>query len=470
MAFKDLRDFLELLKEKGELVTIDAQVDPHLEIGAVGHLTRMGPAVLFTNVKGSDKSVAINVVGTRKRVALALDTTEEGLMEKLSMGIDNPIKPVLISNGPCKENILMGDEIDLNIFPIPKWNDKDGGRFSDFGIVITKDVDTGTQNAGMYRMHVKGKNKTSIFVGERQHIGRHYQKAKEKGLKALEMAVAIGLDPITNLMGPCPAEYGVNEIDLAGGLRGEPVEIVKCETVDLVVPATSEIVLEGKVPLGVHETEGPFGEFTGYYSGTYEHPVFEISAITHRNNPVFQGTYLGKPPTEGHIAGEIAMEHLTFKEAKTKVPELTGVHIVEGTGWIIFCASIKKEYEGQIHKVSHAIWSTEIGDYGKILIIVDDDINPYNIHDVIWAMSTRYQPEFDTYITPRVAGYGIDPSERSIKPRGIETGGISSLTSRILIDATVSIERPIMGEPVSAPLITDEVKKRLGDLIFPGIK
>ena len=462
MAFRDLREFLKFLETQGELLTIDKQVDPHLEIGAVGYLTRLDKAVLFTKVKGSDKSVAMNVLGTRKRIALALGTTEEGLTEKLSDGIANPIQPKLVSDGPCKENILTGKKVDLNIFPIPQWNEKDGGRFIDFSNVITKDIETGVQNAGMYRIHVQGKNKTSIYVADRQHIGRHYKQAKEAGKKTLEMAVVFGLEPVTNLMGPCPTEYGLNELELAGGLRGEPVEVVKCETVDLVVPATSEIVLEGKIPIGVHETEGPFGEFTGYYSGTYEHPIFKISAITHRNNPIFQGTYLGRPPTEGHIVGETIMEALTYIEAKKKLPELRGVHIMEGTGWIIFAASIKKEYEGQIQRVANVIWSTQVGDYGKILIVVDDDINPYNIYDVIWALATRYQPEFDTYITPRVAGYGIDPSERITSARGIETGGTSSLTSRVVIDATVPFERPIMGEPVEPPDIVDKLKKRLG--------
>ena len=153
---------------------------------------------------------------------------------------------------------------------------------------------------------------------------------------------------------------------------------------------------------------------------------------------------------------------MTYLEAKKKLPELTGVHIVEGTGWIIFVASIKKEYAGQVQRVANVIWSTEVGDYGKMLIVVDDDVNPYNINDVIWAMATRYQPEFDTYITPRVAGYGIDPSERTISARGIETGGTSSLTSRIVIDATVSMERPIMGEPVKPPAGIEEIKKRFG--------
>lgn len=462
MAFRDLREFLELLKSEGELLVIDKEVDPHLEIGAVGYLTRMGPAVLFTNVKGSDKSVAMNVLGTRKRVGMAIGAGEDNLNKAIARGIKNPIKPVLVSDGPCKENVLKGDDVDLNIFPIPQWNDKDGGRFSDFGNVITKDAETGIQNAGMYRMHVKGKNKTSIYVADRQHIGRHYKKAKELGQNELEMAVVIGMDPVTNLVGPLPAEYGVHELDLAGGLRGEPVNVVRCETVDLVVPATAEIVLEGRIPLGVHETEGPFGEFSGYYSGTYEHPIFEISTITYRNNAIFQGTYLGKPPTEGHIVGEIPMETLTYLEAKKKLPELRGVHIVEGTGWVIFVASIKKEYEGQVQRVANVIWSTQVGDYGKVLIVVDDDINPYNMNDVTWAIATRYQPEFDTYITPRVAGYGLDPSEIPVSAaRGIETGGTSCLTSRVVIDATVSFGR-IMGEPVKAPAITEEVKKRLG--------
>jgi UbiD family decarboxylase len=462
MAFKDLREFLELLEKEGELQTITEEIDPHLEIGAVGYLTRLGKASLFTNIKGNDKRVAINVLGDRRKAGLALGASADKLNEAIAKGIENPIKPVLVSDGPCKENIMLGDDVDLDQFPIPQWNDKDGGKFIDFGAVITKDPETGTQNAGMYRMHVYGKNKTGIYVADRQHIGRHYAMAKKAGLDYIEMAVAIGLDPITNLCAPLPAEYGVNEMDLAGGLRGEALEVVKCETVDLVVPAHAEIILEGRIQIGVHETEGPFGEFTGYYSGTYEHPVFEITAITYRNDPIFQGTYLGRPPSEGHICGEIPMETLTYVEAKKKLPELTGVHIMEGTGWIIWVASIKKEYEGQIQRVANVIWTTEVGDYGKVLIIVDDDINPYDVNDVVWAIATRYQPEFDTYITPRVAGYGIDPSERPTSARGVETGGTSSLTSRVVIDATVPFDRPIQGEPVEAPAITEEIKKRLG--------
>jgi len=462
MAFKDLREFLEVLEKEGELQTITEEIDPHLEIGAVGYLTRLGKASLFTNVKGHDKRVAINVLGDRRKAGLALGAPGDKLNEAIIKGIENPIKPVLVSDGPCKENIMTGDDVDLDQFPIPQWNDKDGGKFTDFGAVITKDPETGTQNAGMYRMHVYDKKTTGIYVADRQHIGRHYRMAKEAGMDYIEMAVAIGLDPATNIVAPLPAEYGVNEMDLAGGLRGEPVEVVKCETVDLVVPATAEIILEGRIPLGVHHTEGPFGEFTGYYSGIYEHPVFEVSAITYRNDTIFQGTYLGRPPSEGHICGEIPMETLTYMEAKKKLPELTGVHIMEGTGWIIWVASIKKDHEGQIQRVANVIWTTEVGDYGKVLIVVDDDINPYDVNDVVWAIATRYQPEFDTYITPRVSGYGIDPSERPSGARGIETGGTSSLTSRVVIDATVPFDRPVQGEPVLPPEKIEEIKKRLG--------
>ncbi len=461
MAFNSLREFIDFLKDMGELIEIDLEIDRDLEVGAVGELTRLGPAVLFNKIKGYDKRIAINILGTNKRIAMALGVKEEELIPFLADRMDEPIKPVLVSDGPCKENIIKGDKVDMNEFPIPTWNDKDGGRFIDFGMVITKDIETGGQNGGMYRMHVKDKNKTNIFVQDKQHIGIHYKKCKEAGLKYMEMAVAIGLDPVVNTLAACPVEYGIDELDVAGGLRGEPVSLVKCETVDLLVPSTAEIVLEGRVPIGVHETEGPFGEFTGYYSGTYEHPVFEITCITHRDNPIFQGTYLGKPPTEGHVVVGAFNSAMFYKNAKKICPEITGVNVLGATWVYITIVSIKKEFEGQVHHVADALYSSGIGRYIKILIVVDDDINVYDINDVIWALSSRYQPEFDTYITPRVAGYGIDPSERKIGERGIETGGVSSLSSRILIDATVSKERPIMGERVFPPKITEMVREKL---------
>jgi UbiD family decarboxylase len=461
MAFNSLREFIDFLKDNGELIEIDSEIKRDLEIGAVGELTRLGPAVLFNNIKGYDKRVAINILGTNKRIAMALGVPEENLVPFLAERIDQPVKPIVVSGGPCKENILKGNKVNLDKFPIPKWNDKDGGRFSDFGMVITKDIETGGQNGGMYRMHVKGKNKTNIFIQDKQHIGMHYKKCKDAGMKYMEMAVAIGLDPIVNMIAPSPIEYGVDELDVAGGLRGEPVSLVKCDTVDLLVPATAEIVLEGRVPIGIHNTEGPFGEFTGYYSGTYEHPIFEITCITHRDNPIFQGTYLGKPPTEGHIIPGVFNSAIFYKNAKKICPEITGVNVFGATWVYITAVSIKKEYEGQVHHVADALYSSGIGRYIKILVVVDHDVNVYNIDDIIWAISSRYQPEFDTYITPRVAGYGIDPSERKIGERGIETGGVSSLSSRILIDATVSKERPIMGERVLPPGVTEKVKERL---------
>ncbi|MDY6864199.1 MAG: UbiD family decarboxylase [Thermodesulfobacteriota bacterium] len=463
MPFSDLREFLDFLKDEGELSTIDIEIDPYLEIGAVGHLTRMGPAVLFTNVKGSDKKVAINILGTRKRIALALGIEEKDVISRLAYVYENPIKPVIVSDGPCKENILKGEAVDMGIFPVPQWNDKDGGKFSDFGICLTKDPETGFQNAGMYRQHIKGKKKTGVYAGDKSHIGMHYKKAKEMGLDYLEMAVAIGLDPAVNMVGPCPAEYGLNEFDLAGGLRQEPVQMVKAETVDIMVPATAEIILEGRIPIGVYEEEGPFGEFTGYYSGTYQHPVFEITAITHRDNPIFQGTYLAKMPTEGHVLPETFNSAMIYAQAKKNAPEIAGVYCFDGTWALMASVSMKKEFEGQIHQVANAFFATHVGKWTKVLVIVDDDINVYDKEDLVWAMMSRYQPEFDTYVIPRVAGIGIDPSERVIKSRGIETGGVSNLSSRIIIDATRSLERTVMGEVVKSPVITSEVEKRLKD-------
>lgn len=459
MELGSMRDFLSALEKEGELVRIKFEVDPKKDIGAIAYKTLGGPAVLCEKVKGSKMPLAMNFLNTPEKIAIATNTTKDKLFHKLLHGMENLIEPRLVTSGPCKENKLVGEAVDLGILPIPTWNDEDGGPYINFHGNITRDVKTGARNVGLYRMQVKGPNKTGIFVSERQNIGINYLVAKKAGKKYLEMAVAIGGDPAIIMAATTPLEYGVDELAFIGGLRGRPLEIVKCETIDLEVPACSDIVLEGRIPIGYYEKEGGYGEFTGYYSGQMTHPVFEVSAITFRNDAVFTGTYQWHYPGEGPVVSRVCSSPAILHAARKSFPGLEVVNMVVTQRIII--GSIKKGFEGEVHTAAHAILATQMGKFAKVIIIVDEDIDVYDYEEVFWALHTRYDPEFDTYITPRVPGHGLDPSERPIGQRGIETGGVGSLTSLILIDATKSLARPFMGKLIQPPKSLEEVEKKL---------
>jgi UbiD family decarboxylase len=421
MPFRDLREFIEQLRSEGELAEIPAEAGWRYEIGGIvrRNLDLKGPALLFKNIKDYSTSLFTCGVSTYPRVSLALNLPSheplERIISEFRKRIKKPIKPQKAMPGPCKENILIGDDVDLLRFPVPLWQAGDGGRYiGTWHGVITRDPETGWTNAGMYRVMIHDKKTLGILIARDQHIGLHYEKYRKMN-KPMPVAIVIGMDPALPLtfLTPLPAE--MNEYDFAGGLRGEPVDLVKCETVDLEIPASAEIVIEGEIPHDERRMEGPFGEWMGHYGGKPgPRPVIHIHCITHRNNPIFRGTLEGKPINEDHICTSVALSALAhnFLEETLGIPGIRGVHFPAASGgWGMGIVSLNQRYPAHSRTVVHALLGSKTGAFLKNVVIVDEDIDPFNLEEVWWVMVSRLQASRGITILQRGKGAFMDPSQ-----------------------------------------------------------
>lgn len=450
MPYKDLRAYLDRLDSDRNLTKIDAEVDPKYEISAICRKVcdAKGPALLFRNVKGYEMPVAANLYSTRGRFAKALETTPaEIASEWLNRIAKGPIEPVIREDGPCKENIKTGDEVNLWDLPNPLWYEKDGGYFITAPLVITKDPETGWRNVSVYRHMIHDRKTIGIETKSYRHFYLQFKKSEEKG-ERFPIAIAIGVDPLTFFAAVAPFAYGEDEIAMAGALLKSPVEMVKCETIPLEVPATAEFVLEGEVLPNVRKPEGPLGEFTGYYGGRGEMPVIEVKAITHRNNPIFHACYLGRPPTETQLLLAVPMEAEIMRACPIK--GLKKVHVKESGSTFICVAQIEKSFEGQANWLGAAILGTQAGRPIKYLIIVDENIDPLSDAQVDWALATVTQPARDVTILRNMTGIHLDPSLRDDSKK-------ASSTSKMIIDAT----KPSLTTFPETPNVPEEVAKKI---------
>lgn len=410
MSFADPRDFLACLEEEGDLIRISESVDALYEISAYIRKTsdQQGPAILFEKVKGHDIPVVGGLYAARRRVLRALGFREEEIVERFKQAADCPIAPVLVEEAPCQEVVLEGEAVDLNRLPIPTYCLQDGGAFITHGVQISKDPETGARNAGIYRMQLKGRNRLGLFSNVQQHCYIHYSKAEERG-EGLEIAVAMGTDPIIMLGTQVKADYGTDELALSGGLSGGAVQVVKCRTIELEVPATSEIVIEGRLIPNLREKEGPFGEFSGYYGPASERPVMEVSAITHRASPIFHAGLTGVPMTENHFLKQIPGEVTLYRELKSKFPEVNDVSFpASGCSEYHCYISMTPRYKGQPRNVLLAALGSSRRP--KLAVVVDEDVDVYDDVKVLWALSTRMQADKDVIIVPAAGGAPLDPS------------------------------------------------------------
>lgn len=433
----DLRTFISRLEAEGEIARIKAEVDWNLELGAIAFKCLgppAGPALLFENLKGYKTPVFTGGLLTTRRVAIALGMNpkldEASIIAQMAARLEKPVKPVMVRDAPCKENKLFGKDIDVLKFPVPWWTEKDGGRYiGTWHQVIAKDPETGWTNVGTYRMMVHEGNVISIQYSPFQHIAlisAKYQKLN----RPTPVAVVIGSDPVCMMVSVTPFPMGVNEWDMAGALRGKPIEVVKGETVDLEIPAYAEIVIEGEIPISERRLEGPFGEHTGYYGGGRRPlPVVKINCITHRNNPIFRGSILGRPVTEDHCVLSFTLSTQAMKMFKdTGFPGVTAVYYPAG-GDPDFSAivALKKSYPSHGLDAGRLLLSTKGGKLVKHVIVVDDDINVFDLNQVLWAINTRSQAGKQVYITRNESGSRLDPSVP------FEWLGI---TDKMIIDAT----------------------------------
>jgi 2,5-furandicarboxylate decarboxylase 1 len=432
MPFKDLREFIAYLEDRKELRRIRKPVDTKYEIAAYIRKTSdiKGPALLFENVNGSEIPVLGGAFATRKRGLLALEASEKEYAEKFHHALEHLMPPRKISSGPCKEVVLKSEDADLSRFPIPIFSQNDSGPFITAGLVISKDPESARSNTSIYRLQVHGARRMGVKA---QQLHRQLRKAEAKG-EALPVAIAIGTDPVLMLASQWDAPYGVDELELAGALRGEPVEVMRAETVDLMVPATAEIVIEGYIQPQIREIEGPFGEVGGYSTPKFPKPVIEVTAITHRKDPIFQAALTGMPTTENHILRQIPMEATYYWELKKRHPGVTAVHF-PAAGAILFLViiAVKQTY---LYEARNAIASMFATRRNKIIIVVDDDIDIYDMEKVMWAVATRSRPEEDVVVFPRLSTSGMDPSAFRLE------GTDSFWNSGLGIDATKPYRQP----------------------------
>ncbi len=467
---KALRDFINKCEAEGELHRIKAEVDWNLELSHIAKLNEeaCGPALLFENVKDYSTPIITSVCTTTRRLALImgqpLESTLVDLYDAWAKLGGNLIPPKFVdkASAPCKENILTGDQIDLYKFPVPHWYPLDGGRYIGTAhFIISKDPDSGWVNLGTYRGQLLGKNKVGTQFIKGKHADIMLKKYQAMG-KPMPVASVIGADPLLFILGAARVSAFVSEYDVAGALRGTPIEVVQGETVDLPIPATAEIVLEGEVDADKFMDEGPFGEYTGYYSGVGADPrnFMDVKCVTHRNNPILWGTTVGRAVTDTHMTMALSYGATLWQQLLAmKIPGLKAVYCPpEGSGRFLAIISMKQMYPGHADQVLTAAISTEMGAYGlKTVIVVDEDIDPWDIPRVMYALSFRFQPN-RSQVIKRGRSTPLDPS-LPIDARDI--------TGRLLLDATIPYdwkEKPIKIE--LDPKMVERVKSRWSELGF----
>jgi len=418
MPFEDLREFLHALEKQGELKRVTLAADPYLEIAAFADrsVKTGGPALLFENPTGSNVPLVINAFASLRRmqIALGVDDIEdiarriagfielqkpEGLLEKLKLlpklGEVNAAFPKTVSGGPCKE-VIRHKDFSLDEFPILHCWPGDAGRFITLPLVFSRDPKTGKRNCGMYRMQVFDGQTTGMHWQKHKQGADHYRRLAAEGNQTrMPVAVAIGADPATIFSAVLPLPPAVDEMLFAGFLRNKAVEMVKCETNDLDVPANAEIVLEGYLNLGELRREGPFGDHTGFYSLDDDYPVFHIECITHRKRPVYAATIVGPPPMEDFYMGK-AIERIFLPLMRLQLPEVRDICMpAEGIFHNLILVSMRKAYPGQARKVMHAIWGLGQAMFSKCIVVVDEDVDVQNVSEVAWKALNNIDPQRD---------------------------------------------------------------------------
>jgi len=458
MPYTDLREFIAFLEKKGDFIRVKQEVSPYLEITEIVNrlLAKNGPAVLFENVIGSSVPVLANLYGTMDRVALGLDTDEAGLLEvgnflaflqrpEPPKGFIDAVKhlpfygrilhlsPKRTSSAVCQEVVLQGDQIDLARFPIQQCWPNDAAPLITWPLVITKPPQgagegEGKYNVGIYRMQ-KIDKKTTMMRWLHHRGGASHWRAWMKEGKVMPVAVALGCDPAMTIAAVTPVPEAIGEFHFAGLLRKRPVELTRCKTIDLDVPATSEIIIEGEIHPGEMADEGPHGDHTGFYNSVEPFPIFRITCITHRKNPIYLTTTTGRPPREDAIIG-LALNRIFLPMLRQHFPEIVDFHLpMEACSYRVAVVSMKKEYPGHAKRVMMGIWGVlKQFLYVKWIIAVDADIDVRDWNDVIWAISTQVDPARDTLT---LANTPIDYLDFASPASG--------LGSKMGIDATTKI-------------------------------
>jgi 4-hydroxybenzoate decarboxylase len=442
MAYDDLRSFLNTLDKEGQLLRITEEVMPEPDIAAAANaVPRLGdaaPALYFDNVAGfTNARIAMNVHGSWANHALALGLpketgTRQQIEEFIGRWANFPVEPEVRGNPPWAENSMDGDDVDIfTVLPLFRLNDGDGGFYIDKAAVVSKDPDdpdnSAKQNVGIYRIEVMGKARLALQPVPMHDIAQHLRKAEERG-EDLPVAITLGNDPVISIVASTPMKYDENEYGLAGALRGAPAPITEAPLTGLPVPWGSEVVIEGVIEGRKREIEGPFGEFTGHYSGGRRMPVIRIDKISYRTNPVFEHLYLGMPWTEIDFLMAANTCVPMYTQLKADFPEVQAVNAMYTHGLVVI-VSTKQRYGGFAKAVGLRVLTTPHGlGYAATVILVDEDVNPFDLPQVMWALSTKMNPAGDLIHVPNLSVVALDPAS--------QTPGV---IDKLIIDATTPV-------------------------------
>ena len=425
----DLRSYLAALEQAGELSRVKVPVSLDQEIGAIclRNLRDNGPGLLFERPGESSLPLAVDLMASRRRYAIALGVKPEELAGEWNRRTSTPIAPLIVEHGACQQNVMTGKDVDVTQLPAPIWNELDGGPFLTLSCHVTKDPVTRTRNVGLYRNQVHDRRTLGILAAPYTHLNLQRNKAPNE---RFPVALVIGPDPTVVMTAPAPIPFGTDELAVAGALRGNPLQLVPCKTIPLEVPATAEIVIEGEIDPDELRDEGPFGEFTGHYGGhKAPRPVIHVKAMTHRNDPILQASYEGMQPNESGFLTAVPREAEIIRQVA--LPGIKKVNVTVPAGGALHAVvAVEKPYEGFGKYVGLAVLGTVAGRYIKRVIVVDADIDPFDPIQVEWAVATRVQANRDIEILKQLTGIILDPS----LPK--EEQWSTSRTSKMIIDAT----------------------------------
>jgi UbiD family decarboxylase len=430
VPFQDFREFLDALRSHGELIDVDRPVALELEIAkamrksaAVG-----GPAVVF-NQNGTKFPLVGGVYNSRAKALIAYGCTEEGAFDEIVERLKTRIPPVYVDDGPVHENVILGDDIDLSILPVPRYSPDDGGPYITSGFVVSHDPETGVPDIGHYRCEIIDDKTMTLMAIPNHRFAKNQAKAQLMGHKMFRAALVVGVDPMIAYACPIQVPEDTNDWDVVGGMRGQAVELVKCRTNDVSVPAHAEVVIEFEVDFTQTVVEGPLGEYTGYYTPAAPKPVVRPTAITHRNGAYFQALLTGRPTTENHILKQLSFEASFYDMIRQQFPTVTAVAIPPSGGvYFRVVIAMRSRYAGEARSAILATMGSNLRP--KTVIVVDPDIDVHDSEQIEWATAFRTQPARDVIITENLPGGPLDPTADESLPQDQRTG------SAIGIDAT----------------------------------
>ena len=442
MAGQDLRSFVAAYERAhpGEVIRVPEPVSIEEDVMALVleyERRRRYTILFFDRIAGHDIPIVCNVVASRRALAFALGVDERGLAAEYARRIKEHVKPVVVPDPPFRHRLLTGPAMDLANLPMPRYFPGDAGRYLTAGMLVARDPDTGVETEGYHRFQVKGRTKMGVSLHSRRRMFEYQRRAEAKG-QALPCAVVLGLHPLVSMGSLSYPPPDVGKFEVIGGLFGEPMRVAPCLTADLHVPATAEIVIEGEILPGVREPEGPFGEFTGYFSRRSTEHVFEAKAITMRERPWFQS--IGSGRAGDHITTLGLIREAEILNAVSRViPNVAGVHVpLSGTSSFTAYVSITQVRPGEAKHVIPIVLGVD--HYLKLVIVVDDDIDVFDESEVMWAVATRMQADRDLVVIAGSLGAMLDPSADD---RGV--------TAKLGIDATRPFGQPFAQKLVMAP-------------------